>query len=277
MDVRRDSDADYILGASDSEQERLQAQGDAIAPMTERIFRQAGVGPGMRVLDVGCGVGDVSLLVADLVGPEGAVVGVDREAASIETARKRAAERGLANVRFAEGDFRELGSDLGVFDAAVGRLVLMYQADPVAAVRALAERLHPGGTVVFQEYDSTIPTTNIAPLPLRERVGRWIWGALESAGADVQMGMHLWPVFTEAGLVEVEVRAEGIVQTPDTRYPSAHLVGTLLPKIVEYGLATEDEVGIDTLQDRLDDEIRSAGATSVQVMVFGAWGRRAQG
>ena len=64
MDVRRDADADYILGSSESEQERLQAQGDAIAPLTERIFRQAGIGPGMRVLDVGCGVGDVSILVA---------------------------------------------------------------------------------------------------------------------------------------------------------------------------------------------------------------------
>ncbi len=277
MDVRRDADADYILGSSESEQERLQAQGDAIAPLTERIFRQAGIGPGMRVLDVGCGVGDVSILVAHLVGTEGAVVGVDREAASLETAGKRVAQRGLSNVRFAEGDFRELGSDLGVFDAAVGRLVLMYQADPVATVRALAERLRPGGTIVFQEYDSTIPTTNLPPLPLREQCGRWIWDALGRSGVDVHMGMRLWPVFTEAGLVDVEVRAEGIVQTPDTCYPTASLVRMLLPKIVEYGLATEEEVGIDTLQDRLDEEIRNGGSTSVQVMVFGAWGHRDQG
>lgn len=230
----------------------------------------------MRVLDVGCGVGDVSLLVAHLVGAEGSVVGVDREAASLETARKRVAQRGLSNVEFAEGDFRELGSDLGVFDAAVGRLVLMYQADPVAAVRAPAERLRPGGTIVFQEYDSTMPSTNLPPLPLREQCGRWIWGALERSGADVHMGMRLWPVFTEAGLVDVEVRAEGIVQTPHTRYPTAHLVGMLLPRIVEYGLVTEEEVGIDTLQDRLDEEIRNTGATSLQVVVFGAWGRFAQ-
>ena len=68
--------------------------------LTERLFRTAGLQPGMRVLEVGCGVGDVSLLAARIVGPGGSVLGVDRAADSIETARGRAREAGLENVAF---------------------------------------------------------------------------------------------------------------------------------------------------------------------------------
>ncbi len=93
--------------------------------MTVRLLDQAGVGPAMRVLDVGCENGDVSILAARLVGEEGEVVGIDREARMLKAARER--------VR-----------DLGLFDAIVGRRVLMYQTEPVEVVRRLAKSLRPG-------------------------------------------------------------------------------------------------------------------------------------
>jgi ubiquinone/menaquinone biosynthesis C-methylase UbiE len=181
-DERRD--ADYVLGVSAQEQERLRAQGDAVGPMTLRLITQAGVGQGQRVLDVGCGTGDVSLLAARLVGAGGEVVGIDREAQMVEAARKRANDLGLANVRFVQGDFRELGAAEGAFDAAVGRLVLMYQADAVEAVRRLTRTVRPGGLVLFQEYDSTLPPTSLVPMPLHVKVRSWIWRTLERSGAD---------------------------------------------------------------------------------------------
>lgn len=274
MTRQRQGDADYVLGASEQERERLRAQGDAIAPMTERLLGQAGIGPGMRVLDVGCGGGDVSILVARLVGAEGEVVGIDRDSRMVAAARDRARDADLSGVTFAEGDFRDLGSKHGLFDAAVGRLTLMYQADPVDAVRRVARSVRPGGVIVFQEYDSTVRATSLVPLPLQDRVGRWIWDTFERSGADVHMGFKLYSVFTEAGLSAPEVRAEAIVLTPSTRYPTVPLVRMLLPQMIEYGIATEQEVDVETLERRLVAERQTAGTSYVNLLVFGAWARR---
>src|SRR6516225_11897029 len=98
------SHADYLLGSTDAEHERLIRQAKRIAPITERFFRDAGIGPGQRVLDVGSGVGDVAMLAANLVGPSGEVVGVERDSTTIAKARARVAAAGLRNISFVHGD-----------------------------------------------------------------------------------------------------------------------------------------------------------------------------
>ena len=79
MSVTTATRSTYALPATDRERQRLMSQAEMVRPITRRLFVDAGIGPGMRVLDLGCGVGDVSLLLADLVGPTGEVVGVDRD------------------------------------------------------------------------------------------------------------------------------------------------------------------------------------------------------
>jgi ubiquinone/menaquinone biosynthesis C-methylase UbiE len=88
---------DYALGHSDPEIERLQIQAKCLEGVTRRLVFDSGIRRGMRVLDLGCGVGDVSMLIAETVGPTGAVVGIDREQRAIETARARAEERGVSS------------------------------------------------------------------------------------------------------------------------------------------------------------------------------------
>ncbi|MFQ5514971.1 MAG: methyltransferase domain-containing protein [Myxococcota bacterium] len=274
MAERRQGDADYVLGTSGQEKERLRSQGDAIGPITERLLVQAGIGPGMRVLDIGCGSGDVAMIVARLVGAEGKVVGTDRKPRMLAAARERARSLALSTLSFVEGDFREFGSRQDLFDAAVGRLVLMYQADAVDAVRRLANSVQPGGLIVSREYDSTLPPASLDPFPLHEQVRRWIWATLERSGADIHMGFQLYSVLKEAGLLAPQVRAEAIVQTPTTRYPTVPLVRVLLPRMVEYGIATEKEVDVESLEERLLEECQNGKDTYVGQIVFGAWAHR---
>src|SRR5262249_32110414 len=95
---------DYPLGYSDRESKRLAAQAAMLEELTADVFRRAGLRPGMKVLDIGCGVGDVSLLAAKFVGASGSVLGVDRAASSLQTAAQRAASAGVTNASFQEVD-----------------------------------------------------------------------------------------------------------------------------------------------------------------------------
>src|SRR5438105_11913962 len=95
--VTTQEDRMYVMGRSDHETARLQRQAQLYGPLTRRLFIEAGVGAGMRVLDVGSGAGDVALLVAELVGPVGQVVGVDTNAHILDVARSRVQAAGWTN------------------------------------------------------------------------------------------------------------------------------------------------------------------------------------
>lgn len=244
-----------------------------MAEMTERLLVDAGIGAGMRVLDVGCGRGDVSLLVARLVGSQGSVLGIDRDARVLDVARERVREAGVANVTFAQCDVDALGTELGIFDAAVGRRVLMYLPDPVRALRGVVRLLRPGARVVFQEADATMVPASSVPLPLNARANRWMWQTVEREGGNLHMGFALAPTLEAAGLIVDEVRAEAIVQTPRSRHPVGTIIRAMMPRILAHGVATEAEIDVDTLDQRLAEECEKANATYVGDMAFGAWAR----
>lgn len=82
----------YVLGHADAEVERLQLQGQILEPFTRRLIGACAIHEGMRVLELGCGVGDVSLLLAEAVGTSGRIVAVDREMRAVDIARRRATQ-----------------------------------------------------------------------------------------------------------------------------------------------------------------------------------------
>ena len=144
--------AEYVLGHSDRELERLRTQARLVEPITREFFIEAGIVSGMRILDVGSGSGDVAFLAADLAGDKGLVVGVDRAPAAIEAAQRRAQARSLWNVSFREGDPAQM-TFAESFDAVVGRYVLLFQADAAHLLGQLRRHLQPGGLIVFHEPD----------------------------------------------------------------------------------------------------------------------------
>src|SRR5215469_2700265 len=134
------SPTSYVLGSTNTEHERLIRQAAIFDPTSERLLREAGVGSGQRVLDIGSGLGDVSMLVARMVGPSGQVVGIDYDASVIAKAKTRARKAGLRNISFMESDLGRLSGGK-LFDSIVGRLILQFLPDPSAVVRSLVESL----------------------------------------------------------------------------------------------------------------------------------------
>ncbi|MCB0210737.1 MAG: class I SAM-dependent methyltransferase [Anaerolineae bacterium] len=265
----------YVLGHSKHELDRLIRQARFWGDLTEHVMRLAGLKPGMRVLDVGCGAGDVSFLAASLVGPKGTVIGVDKSPEVIAMASQRAQAAGLANVHFMIQDLAKLTIDEPV-DALIGRLVLMYFADPAVILRRLSRLLKPGGLVIFHEIDTSASKSEPICELLKMAVNR-IEKAFSRVGADNTMGLKLAQVFQEAGLPKPQmIQGARVENGPDSEAYNvvAQLTRTLLPLMERTGIATAAEVEIDTLANRLREEMVALNATWVSPSLIGAWTRK---
>jgi ubiquinone/menaquinone biosynthesis C-methylase UbiE len=188
----------YVLGHDDVEVQRLLLQGQLYDDYTEHALRLAGLRPGMRVLDIGCGPGNVSFIAARLVGPTGTVLGVDAAPEMVDLARARATERGLSAVQFTQAAIDAIALAEPV-DAVIGRLILMHLPDPAATLRQLRSFVRPGGVIAFSENDIAGGRT-IPDLPLFEQVTTGIARAFEAMGLSPRFGTTLHKVFADAGL-----------------------------------------------------------------------------
>ena len=112
------------------------------------------------------------------------------------------------------------------------------------------------------------------PLPLHDRVRSWLREMLRLEGANLRMGFELHSALTAAGLAVERVRAEANVLTPTAGYPVAAIIRAVLPRLLQHGIATEADVEVETLDDRLTAERRAAAATCIWEMVFCAWARK---
>jgi SAM-dependent methyltransferase len=272
------NDDTYVMGRSAEEERRLQRQSAWSARPTRQLFADAGIAPGMKVLDLGSGAGDVAMLAAATVGPDGRVIGVDTNPDILETARRRAQEAGHANITFIPGDLRAVALD-DDFDAIVSRLILVHLPDPAAALRDLLCHLRPGGVVTAYEPDFTLLGEAYPPCPLYTRACSWFAQGAGSAGLELAMGFKLHQVFIDAGLGAPQMYVDALAGgSPDflddfTVY-CAESIRSVLPLIVRGGFATEEEVGIETLGARLRDEMLSQGATVRHILFMGAWARK---
>jgi SAM-dependent methyltransferase len=266
----------YVLGRSKEETARLQSQASFVEPFTERLFRDAGITPGMKVLDIGSGAGDVALLAARLVGSTGSVLGVDTNPEVLETARARAHDDGLRNLSFKTGDIGELALERD-FDALIGRYVLMFVPDPVAVMRGAVSHLRPGGIAAFQECDWTQSPYAVPPSPLLDRVWKWISDAFRKSGADTEMGLKLREVFLEAGLADPQLHGDRFIGGGADWGGYDHIAGlmrSVLPFLEASGIVTAADVGIDSLCDRLRQDTVSKDGVIVYQTLVRAWARK---
>jgi ubiquinone/menaquinone biosynthesis C-methylase UbiE len=271
-------DTDYALGRNEAEYERLIEQAQLLRPLTRRVFEAAGIAPGMRVLDVGCGLGDVSFLAGEMVGADGSVVGVDLDTTAVQLADARRAAQPVRNVAFLSGDAGSITYG-GTFDAVVGRFVLMFMNDPTAALRHFTNHLRPGGVAAFHEWVASVHGVSSMQQPVLAFLLELLSETFAQSGASLSIGAEMYWRMLDDGLEpEPQPLAEISVSSGrDTPGPRrwALLTRSLLPKAIEFGLTSDDEVEIDTLEQRLRDEFFAArGVMPLTYLMVGQWARK---
>jgi SAM-dependent methyltransferase len=192
-----------VLATGDAAAHRLTLLHALYGPGTRLLLLDAGIRPGMRVADVGCGVGTVTALLAELVSPGGHVVGIDASPEQLAQARDRLADQ-ASSVSFVEADAVRTGVPPGQFDLVYCRFLLMHLTEPSRALRNMAALLKAGGILVCEDGDLTSagsepPSALAAFADLFGRLG-------PVKGVDYTLGRRLYHLIRDLGFPDPEVR-----------------------------------------------------------------------
>jgi protein-L-isoaspartate O-methyltransferase len=269
------TDSAYVLGSDDAEIARLQTQAALLAEPTAFLLQRGGIRPGMRVLDLGSGPGDVAFQVAQMVGPQGRVVGVERDPAQLATANQRRDQLGWDNVEFRQGDVRGFLAE-EPFDAAVCRLLLVHLPDAVDVLAHQMRNLRRDGVFIAVDYDAG-GLRSLPQVELYEQTMRWLRAAFAFADTDLSIGMRLPVLFEQAGFRDVESLGLQVYAgrgRPDVIVHITDVVRAMKHAIIASGAATEEEIGLDTLAQRLGSAVADANAVITLPTLVGGWARR---
>lgn len=229
---------------------------------TSRLI-QKHIRSGMHVLDAGCGNGEISFLLANAVGSNGYVDGVDINEDAIAAAKRKTAESGTSNVSFSVADISRL--DAGEYDAIFGRRVLMYQQDPLDTAKNLKRLLNPGGIMLFQESDENGALLNGEELALHNKAQNWIWQTVKYEGGHTHIGSELYGVMKANGMHVVDYCTEAVLQTAESGSDIAWVVSVMQERMQAAGVHPET----DKLEKRLHEEIENADRAFVRDLAYG--------
>jgi ubiquinone/menaquinone biosynthesis C-methylase UbiE len=238
--------ASYIIDGGEPGAARLAVLGRTLAASSESFLKRTGLRPGVRVLDVGCGSGELTGWMADLVGPA-EVIGVDVDLTVLSIARERWADHPGA-PRFVLADAASVPSALGRFDVVYARFLLSHQTDPLHVLRNLRDLCLPGGAVAVEDVDMTAMYCD-PPSPAFDRFTELYCQAAIGRGADPQLGPRLAGLFDAAGFEQIEA---GAVH-PCFREGEGKLMAALTLRSIRAAVLAGDLIDEDGFDEILDE------------------------
>ena len=265
----------YIILGGVPGRERLAVLREIMRQSTGALLERVGPDPGERVLDLGCGGGDVTRELARRVGPAGNVVGLDRDVVALRIALDEARAAGLGNIRYIEADlFAEtaLGTAGGPFDLVYMRFLLSHLADPDAALSMVWAAIRPGGRLVIEDVDFSGHFCH----PPSDAFARYVElyrQAARSRKADADLGPSLPGRLKAAGFIEIGLSiAQPASWTGPVKLIAALTMEAISDAVAASGLASVQELAslVDELH-RLAQDQTTVMATPRVVQV---WARR---
>ncbi|WP_024658746.1 class I SAM-dependent methyltransferase [Pseudomonas syringae USA007] len=265
---------DYLLGDSPQELKRLTLQARPLRPITARLLSESGLAKGMRVLDLGCGPGDVAILAATIVGSSGEVVGIDCSEEAVALATYRASLSGLQQIKFQTCDIYDF-LDISLFDFVIGRYVMVHQADPTAFLRKSASLVRPGGVLALHEVLLSEPLMDSSPkLPLLSDAGRWILTALQAGMPNHSCAERMIEHFFEAGLPQPQLSCERPIGGGEDSLLygwTSETLKSIFPHLIRMGLVSPETEDLNTFERRLKEQALSARSQILGPTQITAW------
>jgi SAM-dependent methyltransferase len=265
---------DYVIEGGQAGKDRLSLIAQVLQPTTAQLLERAGLRAGMRVLDVGCGGGGVTLELARRVGSAGHVIGLDFDDVILALARQDATDVGLRNVEFRHADATRL-DEPPIYDLVYARFLLAHLAESKEALAGMIRATRPGGVIVVEDVDFS-GTFCYPPNSAFQRHVDLVGQVIRRHGGDSMIGLRLTDMFRQAGLTNVGVQ---IVQPVFQEGPGKHIAHISLERtthaLTVAGIASAEEVA--AIVAELAAFAKRPDSIMSPPRIFQVWGKREEG
>lgn len=261
----------YVIKGGHAGYDRLLLLARDRWPDTRALLARAGVGPGMRCLDLGCGGGEVTFELARLVAPDGVAVGVDMDEVKLSLAREAARERSVENVEFRAANVNDW-DEPAAYDVVYSRALLQHLSQPVALLRRMWDAVRPGGALIVEDVDHESWTCH----PENEGFAffkRNFCLALDHAGGDHTIGRKLYSYFLDAGIPDPQVAVIQPLHIADEgKWLALSTLEATGPAILADDLASEAE--FNAARESLAAYVADPRSIILGPRIFQLWSRR---
>lgn len=231
------TERDYVLGTHDEELARLGLQHDVWRPVVLDCWQGAGITAGSRVLDIGAGPGYATVDLAEIVGPAGEVIAVERSSKFVEAMREAVRARSLTNVQIHELDLVTDDLPRGSYDFSWCRWVLSFVSDPSLLIKKLGDVMPTGGLAIFHEYGHYETWRFFPRLPMQERFREHVIATWRESGGEPDSAPALPSLLSDNGFVIRSARPHIFAVRPHEymwQWP-AQFIEVYLPRLQEMG------------------------------------------
>jgi 2-polyprenyl-3-methyl-5-hydroxy-6-metoxy-1,4-benzoquinol methylase len=261
----------YVIRGGREGYERLKVLARAHWPDTSALFDHVGLRPGTHCLDLGCGGGEVTFEIAQLIGPDGHTTGIDMDEIKLNLAREEANARGLTNVEFRAENVNEW-NEPEAYDLVYCRFLLEHLSRPLDLLRKMWAAVSPGGAIVVEDADFG----GLICHPPNDGFDFWTRAypsVLERHGGDPEVGRKLYSYFLAAGIPNPSIRlsqradADGEAKT----LPLLTMDATAAAIVAE-GIASDEE--LNAARASLEQFTNDPGTVISAPLIFQLWSRR---
>ncbi len=227
----------YVIGVGKDDEERLALLNELFGDTSRNLLLKAGLKPGIRVLEIGCGTGNMTHWIARKIGENGHVTAVDNSGDQIKIAKTNCSD--VNNISFIESSLFDL-KDLAKFDVIYSRFLIMHLTTPFEAIQFLMQFLKPNGVIVCEEATNSV-TACYPQSPVFQKNRELLMELLKKKGLDFDIGEKLYSYFQQLNLKDISINfVQPIYATKRQKRMMRLLMNQLKSQYIQVGLATEE-------------------------------------
>lgn len=237
-------DSNYVLSVGEQFEDRLMRLNAFSNPYSFAFLQRSGLKKGDHVIDVGCGIGELTCWLAEQVGSEGKVVAIDISIEQLEIAKRRALAKKLSNIEFYEMSIYDLTKLNTQFDLVYSRYVIDHVIEQQRALKTMSDITRKGGIICCESSAENTRTAFSYPqIPARETMHVWFDSLRRLNIYNPELGFRLPSMMRQLNLKNISI--DLIYPTLKTYYEREHellIIDECQQSFIEYGIATQEEI-----------------------------------